>query len=101
MIQIEAPEYLKRIGIMFLYVPELHPRASRTPMSVTPPAIESAQQAQLSRGMGLGDLVAKVAQPIARAIDAVAGTDLANCTGCAQRKAALNKIVPNVTNPMG
>ena len=45
---------------------------------------------------GLGDLVASVAQPIARGIDAVAGTKIAGCGGCAQRQAALNKLVPNI-----
>jgi len=41
---------------------------------------------------GLGDLVAAVAQPIARVIDAAAGTKLAECGGCAKRRAALNRI---------
>jgi hypothetical protein len=41
---------------------------------------------------GLGDLVAAVAQPIARAIDAAAGTKLAECGGCKKRRAALNRI---------
>jgi hypothetical protein len=44
------------------------------------------------RHMGLGDLVAAVAQPIARAIDAAAGTKLAECGGCKKRRAALNRI---------
>lgn len=43
---------------------------------------------------GLGDLVAKVAKPIARAIDAVAGTDMANCGGCAERQKKLNQAFP-------
>lgn len=38
---------------------------------------------------GLGDLVAFVAEPIARAI----GMDKAKC-GCAQRRQALNKLLP-------
>jgi hypothetical protein len=41
---------------------------------------------------GLGDLVAKVAQPIAGMIDSVAGTNLKNCGGCKGRREALNKI---------
>lgn len=44
------------------------------------------------RSMGLGDLVAAVAKPIARAIDAVAGTDLEHCQGCAKRQAWLNAL---------
>jgi hypothetical protein len=41
---------------------------------------------------GLGDMVHKVASPIAGMIDAVAGTDLKNCGGCAGRREALNKL---------
>ncbi|MDE2106725.1 MAG: hypothetical protein KGL39_56440 [Patescibacteria group bacterium] len=48
---------------------------------------------------GLGDMVAKVAQPVARAIDAVAGTKIANCGGCAKRQDALNKAIPFKSKP--
>lgn len=50
---------------------------------------------------GLGDAVALVAEPIARLSDAVLGTKLVGCGGCAQRRAALNAIVPDVTKPLG
>lgn len=45
---------------------------------------------------GLGDLVAAVAQPIARLIDRATGhrTHVANCGGCKARQAAMNKILP-------
>jgi hypothetical protein len=43
---------------------------------------------------GLGDLVAKVAQPIAGAIDAVFGTSIKGCGGCAERQETLNKAIP-------
>lgn len=43
---------------------------------------------------GLGDLVEKFAQPIAKAIDKVAGTNVQGCGGCKKRKQALNKLVP-------
>jgi hypothetical protein len=43
---------------------------------------------------GLGDAIALVAQPIAKAIDSVAGTNLQNCGGCAQRKGWINAAVP-------
>ena len=49
--------------------------------------------------LGLGDAVAVVAQPIARMIDAVAGTKLANCGGCQSRQAALNALIPDVSHP--
>jgi hypothetical protein len=42
--------------------------------------------------MGLGDLVAAIAQPIANTIDRLTGTNITNCKGCAQRKETLNKI---------
>lgn len=49
-----------------------------------------------ARNFGLGDAVALVAQPIAKAIDSVAGTNIQGCSGCQQRKEALNKLVPNL-----
>ena len=49
-----------------------------------------------SRQFGLGDAVSAIAQPIAKAIDSVAGTNIQQCGGCQQRKEALNKLVPNL-----
>jgi hypothetical protein len=46
--------------------------------------------------LGLGDAVAMVAQPIARAIDRVAGTNIQNCGGCKQRQEMLNRLVSNI-----
>lgn len=43
---------------------------------------------------GLGDVVALIANPIAKTLDAVAQTNISGCGGCAQRQAALNKAVP-------
>lgn len=43
---------------------------------------------------GVGDMVYAVAHPIAEGIDRVLGTNLANCTGCARRRTALNKQIP-------
>jgi hypothetical protein len=39
---------------------------------------------------GLGDKLASVAQPIARAVDKVAGTKIAGCEGCAEMRKRLN-----------
>ena len=50
--------------------------------------------------LGLGDLVAKVAQPIAGFVDKVTGSKLSGCGGCAQRQEALNRLVPDVKNPL-
>lgn len=46
---------------------------------------------------GLGDAVAKVAEPIAKVSDALFGTHLVGCQSCAERRAALNRLVPNLT----
>jgi len=46
---------------------------------------------------GLGDAVALVAQPIAAAIDKVAGTQVRHCSACARRRAALNRRFPRKT----
>jgi len=43
---------------------------------------------------GLGDVVEKVAKPIAKVIDAVAGTKIQNCGGCNKRRKYLNKKFP-------
>lgn len=53
------------------------------------------------RTIGIGDLVAIGAQPIAKVIDKVAGgkTNLQNCGGCNQRKDNLNKMVPDIMHP--
>ncbi len=45
---------------------------------------------------GLGDLVAKIAQPIAKGIDSIAGTDIEHCGACKKRREALNKLAPDI-----
>ena len=45
-----------------------------------------------------GDVVAAVAQPIAWAIDKLAGTNVSGCSGCARRRNNLNKKFPFKTN---
>lgn len=47
-----------------------------------------------SKYRGLGDVVAAVAQPVAKALDAALGTDIQNCEGCGGRKEWLNEAVP-------
>jgi hypothetical protein len=61
--------------------------------------IISPEMHEPRRPMGLGDAVAAVAQPTAKAIDAVLGTNLQNCTGCSQRKNNWNKAVPDLLHP--
>lgn len=43
---------------------------------------------------GLGDIVERIAKPIARTIDKVAGTDIEHCSACARRRALLNEKFP-------
>jgi hypothetical protein len=50
--------------------------------------------------VGLGDAVAAVAQPIAKAVDAVFGTELQRCGGCEQRKEKLNRFMPDITKQL-
>lgn len=53
-----------------------------------------------AKTIGLGDAVAAVAQPIARVADAALGTRIAECGGCASRRAALNAVVPDIAHPI-
>lgn len=46
------------------------------------------------QSVGLGDVVESVAQPIARVIDNLAGTNLQECNGCKNRKKYLNEKFP-------
>ena len=39
-----------------------------------------------------GEVVAKIAQPIAKAIDRVAGTNLQDCKACKKRRKKLNEV---------
>lgn len=47
---------------------------------------------EVDKKLGLGDVVHAIAQPIAKAIDAVAHTDIQNCGGCKKRRELLNRI---------
>jgi hypothetical protein len=47
-----------------------------------------------SKTKGLGDAVEIVANPIAKAIDRLAGTQIQTCGGCQKRREALNRAFP-------
>lgn len=51
-----------------------------------------------AKSFGLGDAVAVVAQPVAKVIDAVAGTHVATCIPCKNRRKSWNDAIPNL-NP--
>lgn len=44
------------------------------------------------REVGAGDLVARLAKPIARRLDKFLGTNLAECESCERRRRWLNRI---------
>jgi hypothetical protein len=73
-------------------VPDVTLARSACPLS--PPMWVAAPRARAPvkpvQPFGLGDAVAVVAEPIARAADRVLGTDWQNCPGCSQRRAKLN-----------
>ena len=56
------------------------------PIFITPPERGAPPR------VALGDAMAAVAKPIARASDAVLGTHLTTCGGCANRRRALNAL---------
>jgi len=43
---------------------------------------------------GIGDVVHRIAQPIAKSIDKVAGTNIQGCGACQKRKEYLNEKFP-------
>ena len=55
---------------------------------------EDIETPHIKKPNGLGDHVERIAQPIARAIDKVAGTNIQGCGACQKRKEALNKAFP-------
>jgi hypothetical protein len=55
--------------------------------------LTAEQYAKLTgTGPGAGDAVEMVAKPIAKAIDAVLGTNIQNCGECAERREKLNAL---------
>lgn len=66
-----------------------------------PLKLSDAQMQSLhSKPQGLGDRVEKIAQPIAKVIDRVAGTNIQECGSCKKRKEWLNKHFPNTLTNM-
>ncbi len=58
---------------------------------ITKEQIPGIQQDQ-PKPIGLGDRVERIAQPIARVIDKVAGSNIQGCRACQKRKEWLNNI---------
>jgi len=59
------------------------------------PISESIRPAKPTEPTGLGDRVKRIAQPIARAIDRVVGTNIQGCDACQKRQEYLNKKFPS------
>lgn len=45
------------------------------------------------KSLGLGDRVEQIAQPIAKVIDRIAGTNIQECGACKKRKKKLNELL--------
>ena len=58
------------------------------------PTPEPIPRVSARKYRGLGDLVAVVAVPVARVIDAVAGTHIQGCAGCGRRRDTWNRKFP-------
>lgn len=65
-----------------------------SPDYVAPQLVELVRSPISSSVKGLGDLIAKVANPIAKTLDQTLGTQITGCSGCAKRQAALNRLFP-------
>jgi hypothetical protein len=65
--------------------------ASRWASYVHPDA-DAGGLVQAVKASRYGDAVAVVAQPVAKAVDWVFGTDLKNCGDCKQRRETLNRL---------
>lgn len=61
---------------------------------MTPDPVTPIGRVSASKWKGAGDVVARVAEPIASLIDRAVKTNLSNCAGCKKRREALNKLLP-------
>jgi hypothetical protein len=55
----------------------------------------------LSKAKGLGDVVATIANPVAKVADIVLNTNIAECNSCKKRQEKLNTIIPFRYRPSG
>jgi hypothetical protein len=70
------------------------PEQPRDPVVRVGPQPEPKKPMEIPKPIGLGDRVERIAQPIARVIDKVAGTNIQGCGACQKRKEYLNKKFP-------
>lgn len=55
--------------------------------------VNKSKQEEIPKIKGLGDVVAKVAEPIATIVDKVFHTHIKGCSACAKRRKKLNDLV--------
>ena len=58
-------------------------------------SVEQVASLRKPKPNGLGDRVERIAQPVARVIDRLAGTNIQGCGACQKRKEYLNKKFPS------
>lgn len=63
-------------------------------INVIKPELAEPIRIPQARRLGLGDVVAIAAKPIAKIIH------LTNCGGCSERQAKLNALVPDIRHPL-
>ena len=71
---------------------ETNPKSPEKP-SISP-TLEPIARVSAKKYRGLGDVVHAVAAPVARVIDAVAGTHIQGCAGCGRRRDTWNRKFP-------
>jgi hypothetical protein len=71
------------------------PEQPRDPVVRVGDQPEPKKPMEIPKTIGLGDRVERIAQPIAKVIDKVAGTNIQECGGCKKRKEWLNNNFPS------
>ncbi len=69
---------------------KLNPREAWKMNSYSPSELDAA----INKIHGAGDLIYNIAQPIAKTIDRILGTNIKECNGCKRRRKKLNQLFP-------
>lgn len=97
-----APKFIKKLPVSSSVSasgapPVIPPRRYPTNLKENSPNYSNENKMR-----GVGDIVAKVAQPIAKGLDKVLGTHIQGCGGCKKRQEKLNQVFPfNNTSSKG
>lgn len=71
------------------------PEQPRDPVVRVGAQPEPKKPVEIPKPNGLGDRVERIAQPVARVIDRLAGTNIQGCGACQKRKKYLNEKFPS------